>query len=95
MVRRVVTAEPHAVGPGRLKVFPGAAPGVGRTYRMLDEARRRAGRGTDAVMAFAECHQRAATGATAGTLVAQDTPGGGLTIVSSLPAAAPQEVPAR
>ncbi|MFC0844783.1 ATP-binding protein [Streptomyces noboritoensis] len=44
--------------PGRLKVFLGAAPGVGKTYRMLDEARRRAERGTDVVVAYAECHQR-------------------------------------
>ncbi|MGP9023077.1 ATP-binding protein [Streptomyces sp. BR1] len=43
---------------GRLKVFLGAAPGVGKTYRMLDEARRRAGRGTDVVIAYAECHKR-------------------------------------
>ncbi|MFE9574671.1 ATP-binding protein [Streptomyces sp. NPDC006692] len=43
---------------GRLKVFLGAAPGVGKTYRMLDEARRRAERGTDVVVAFAECHKR-------------------------------------
>ena len=32
---------------GRLKVFLGAAPGVGKTYRMLDEGRRRARRGND------------------------------------------------
>ncbi|MFJ8308293.1 MULTISPECIES: ATP-binding protein [unclassified Streptomyces] len=43
---------------GRLKVFLGAAPGVGKTYRMLDEARRRGGRGTDVVVAFVECHKR-------------------------------------
>nr|WP_042392709.1 DUF4118 domain-containing protein [Streptacidiphilus carbonis] len=45
-------------GVGRLKVFLGAAPGVGKTYRMLDEARRRSGRGTDVVVAFVECHGR-------------------------------------
>ncbi|MFC1432452.1 ATP-binding protein [Streptacidiphilus sp. N1-3] len=43
---------------GRLKVFLGAAPGVGKTYRMLDEARRRSERGTDIVVAFVECHRR-------------------------------------
>ncbi|MFD3555985.1 ATP-binding protein [Streptomyces goshikiensis] len=47
--------------PGRLKVFLGAAPGVGKTYRMLDEGRRRAGRGTDVVVAFVECHERRLT----------------------------------
>ena len=43
---------------GRLKVFLGAAPGVGKTYRMLDEARRRSERGNDVVVAFVECHKR-------------------------------------
>ncbi|MFI1496144.1 ATP-binding protein [Streptomyces platensis] len=47
--------------PGRLKVFLGAAPGVGKTYRMLDEGRRRAARGKDVVVAFAECHGRPST----------------------------------
>ncbi|MEV3858564.1 ATP-binding protein [Streptomyces sp. NPDC050095] len=43
---------------GRLKVYLGAAPGVGKTYRMLDEARRRADRGADVVVGVAECHGR-------------------------------------
>ncbi|MFI9045471.1 ATP-binding protein [Streptomyces sp. NPDC053427] len=47
--------------PGRLKVFLGAAPGVGKTYRMLDEGRRRAARGRNVVVAFAECHGRPST----------------------------------
>ncbi|MFE3883003.1 ATP-binding protein [Streptomyces lydicus] len=47
--------------PGRLKVFLGAAPGVGKTYRMLDEGRRRAARGKNVVVAFAECHGRPST----------------------------------
>ncbi|MGW0766233.1 ATP-binding protein [Streptomyces sp. NPDC002676] len=46
------------VRPGRLKVYLGAAPGVGKTYRMLDEARRRAARGADVVVGFVECHGR-------------------------------------
>ncbi|WP_370085619.1 ATP-binding protein [Streptacidiphilus sp. MAP12-16] len=46
---------------GRLKVFLGAAPGVGKTFRMLDEARRRAVRGADVVVAFVECHGRLST----------------------------------
>ncbi|MFI9650393.1 ATP-binding protein [Streptomyces sp. NPDC052040] len=49
------------VRPGRLKVYLGAAPGVGKTYRMLDEGRRRAARGTDVVVGFAECHGRPRT----------------------------------
>jgi len=50
--------QPSYARPGRLKVFLGAAPGVGKTYRMLDEGRRRAARGTDVVVAFVECHRR-------------------------------------
>ncbi|WP_345021428.1 sensor histidine kinase [Streptomyces shaanxiensis] len=51
----------NGVSRGRLKVYLGAAPGVGKTYRMLDEGRRRAGRGADVVVAFAECHGRPRT----------------------------------
>jgi two-component system sensor histidine kinase KdpD len=39
------------------------APGVGKTYRMLEEAHRRAGRGTDVVVAFVEPHGRPSTAA--------------------------------
>ncbi|MEU6201831.1 ATP-binding protein [Streptomyces sp. NPDC047061] len=49
------------VRPGRLKVYLGAAPGVGKTYRMLDEGRRRAARGADVVVGLAECHGRPCT----------------------------------
>ncbi|MFD8820041.1 DUF4118 domain-containing protein, partial [Streptomyces sp. NPDC059627] len=49
------------VRPGQLKVYLGAAPGVGKTYRMLDEGRRRAARGADVVVGFAECHGRPRT----------------------------------
>jgi two-component system sensor histidine kinase KdpD len=53
---------------GRLKVYLGAAPGVGKTYRMLDEGRRRAGRGTDVVIGYVECHGRSRTEAMIGDL---------------------------
>lgn len=46
---------------GRLKVFLGAVPGVGKTYRMLSEAHRRAGRGEDIVVGLVETHGRSAT----------------------------------
>ena len=46
---------------GRLRVYLGAAPGVGKTYAMLGEAHRRAERGTDVVAAFVETHGRAHT----------------------------------
>ena len=45
-------------GRGRLRVYLGMAPGVGKTYRMLEEGHRRIGRGTDLVVGFAECHGR-------------------------------------
>ncbi|MEY9870998.1 two-component system sensor histidine kinase KdpD [Streptacidiphilus sp. MAP12-33] len=48
-------------GRGRLKVFLGSAPGVGKTYKMLDEAHRRAERGQDVVVGYVECHRRAHT----------------------------------
>ncbi|AZS69867.1 histidine kinase [Streptomyces lydicus] len=55
-----VTDGPGA-RPGRLKVFLGASPGVGKTYRMLDEGRRRAARGKEVRVGFAECHGRPST----------------------------------
>src|SRR3954454_10372720 len=48
---------------GQLRVYLGSAPGVGKTYAMLDEGRRRAGRGTDVVVAYAETHARPHTAA--------------------------------
>ncbi len=45
---------------GRLRVYLGAAPGVGKTYAMLGEGHRRAERGTDVVVGFVETHGRAA-----------------------------------
>ena len=46
---------------GQLRVYLGAAPGVGKTYAMLGEARRRAGRDTDVVVGYVETHGRALT----------------------------------
>ncbi|WP_448662101.1 DUF4118 domain-containing protein [Sphingomonas sp. CJ20] len=56
---RAAAQEAH----GRLKVFLGAAPGVGKTYEMLSEgaARRRAG--IDVVIGVVETHGRAETSA--------------------------------
>lgn len=48
---------------GRLRIYLGASPGVGKTYAMLDEARRRADRGTDVVVALVETHGRPQTAA--------------------------------
>ncbi|MFH9424843.1 ATP-binding protein [Streptomyces sp. NPDC017529] len=46
---------------GKLRIYLGAAPGVGKTYSMLSEAHRRVERGTDAVVAFVEHHDRPRT----------------------------------
>ncbi|MGP8298589.1 ATP-binding protein [Streptomyces inhibens] len=46
---------------GKLRIYLGAAPGVGKTYSMLSEAHRRVERGTDAVVAFVEHHGRPRT----------------------------------
>lgn len=46
---------------GRLRVFIGAAPGVGKTYTMLREARRLRDDGTDVVIGWVEAHGRPAT----------------------------------
>ncbi len=53
--------QPDERRRGRLRVFLGAAPGVGKTYAMLDEARRRAERGTDVAVAVVETHGRERT----------------------------------
>ncbi|MFE9557146.1 ATP-binding protein [Streptomyces sp. NPDC006703] len=46
---------------GKLRIYLGAAPGVGKTYSMLSEAHRRVERGTDCVVAFVEHHGRPRT----------------------------------
>ncbi|MES5817626.1 sensor histidine kinase KdpD [Streptomyces sp. RG80] len=46
---------------GKLRIYLGAAPGVGKTYAMLSEAHRRVERGTDCVVAFVEHHRRPRT----------------------------------
>ncbi|MFE1851317.1 ATP-binding protein [Streptomyces sp. NPDC002387] len=49
------------MGRGKLRIYLGAAPGVGKTYAMLSEAHRRVERGTDCVVAFVEHHARPRT----------------------------------
>ncbi|MFC9394579.1 DUF4118 domain-containing protein [Streptomyces sp. NPDC057027] len=49
------------MGRGKLRIYLGAAPGVGKTYSMLSEAHRRVERGTDCVVAFVEHHSRPRT----------------------------------
>lgn len=48
---------------GRLRVLLGAAPGVGKTYTMLEEGKRLVGEGRDVVVGFVETHGRRATAA--------------------------------
>lgn len=46
---------------GKLKIFIGAAPGVGKTYEMLQSAHARCKAGIDVVVGFVETHGRAET----------------------------------
>ncbi|MGK2902507.1 MAG: DUF4118 domain-containing protein [Mycobacterium sp.] len=57
---QVSPIEPHS-RRGELRIYLGAAPGVGKTFAMLGEARRRLERGTDLVAAVVETHGRAKT----------------------------------
>ena len=43
---------------GRLRLYLGAASGVGTTYAMLDEAKRRKNRGTNVMIGWVDAHQR-------------------------------------
>ncbi len=58
-------AQPASTGPkrkrGELRIYLGAAPGVGKTFAMLGEAHRRIERGTDLVAAVVETHGRKKT----------------------------------
>jgi two-component system, OmpR family, sensor histidine kinase KdpD len=47
--------------PGRLKIFLGYSPGVGKTYSMLEEAHLLKRRGDDVVVGVVETHKRAET----------------------------------
>ncbi|MDA8434301.1 MAG: sensor histidine kinase KdpD, partial [Nitrospiraceae bacterium] len=48
---------------GRLKIFFGAAPGVGKTYAMLEAAGQKRAEGVDVVVGLVETHHRRETGA--------------------------------
>ena len=53
---------------GTLRIYLGAAPGVGKTFAMLNEGRRRAERGGDVVVGFVETHGRVNTSEQIGAL---------------------------
>ena len=63
LLRRLAAEE--AGTRGRLKVFFGASPGVGKTYAMLEAARSRRAEGVDVVIGWIETHGRAETAALA------------------------------
>lgn len=54
--------EPH-VSRGKLRVYVGAAPGVGKTYAALEEIHQLVDQGVDAVIGYVETHGRADTAA--------------------------------
>jgi hypothetical protein len=53
---------------GRLKIYLGAAPGVGKTYTMLADAHEQKARGVDVVVGMVDCHDRPGTEAQIGDL---------------------------
>lgn len=53
--------EARREGRGRLKVFLGSSPGVGKTYAMLETARLMQKKGTDVVIGIVETHGRSDT----------------------------------
>jgi two-component system sensor histidine kinase KdpD len=54
-------AEAQRHDRGRLKIFLGAAPGVGKTFEMLSQARRKQAEGVDVLIGIVETHGRAET----------------------------------
>src|SRR5262245_2930777 len=54
-------AEEAKHGRGKLRIFFGAAPGVGKTYAMLEAARQRRAEGVDVVIGWIETHGRRET----------------------------------
>jgi two-component system, OmpR family, sensor histidine kinase KdpD len=59
----MATSQPGAPERGFLRIYLGAAAGVGKTFAMLGEGHRRAERGADVVVAFVETHGRPQTAA--------------------------------
>ncbi len=67
LLARVKEAETRQ-GRGKLKIFFGAAAGVGKTYAMLEAAREQRAQGVDVVVGWVETHGRADTEALVGDL---------------------------
>ena len=60
LLRRLQRAEERG-HRGRLRIYLGASPGVGKTFAMLNEGKRRAARGADVVAGFVETYGRPLT----------------------------------
>ncbi|MBK6780447.1 MAG: sensor histidine kinase KdpD [Gemmatimonadetes bacterium] len=58
-----IRAEEAQAARGRLKIFFGANPGVGKTFAMLEEARARRREGVDVIVGVVETHGRTDTAA--------------------------------
>ncbi|MBU2769389.1 hypothetical protein HAP94_25325, partial [Acidithiobacillus ferrivorans] len=63
-----VQQEEQARQRGRLKIFFGAAPGVGKTYAMLHYGQQEMAKGVDVLVGLVETHQRSETQALADAL---------------------------
>ncbi len=69
---------------GTLRIYVGAAPGVGKTYAMLDEGHRRRERGTDVLIAAVDDRGRCQTAARADGLARIDTLDGAVDVATVL-----------
>ncbi len=63
-----ILAEINKQSRGKLKLYIGAAPGVGKTYRMLQDANELRNEGKDIVIGLVETHNRMETGNQIGKL---------------------------
>jgi two-component system sensor histidine kinase KdpD len=63
-----VSMDSYRPARGRLRVYLGMAAGVGKTYAMLNEGRRRKERGTAVVIGYVETHRRPLTAQQIGDL---------------------------
>src|SRR5208337_1050309 len=57
----MIELEQPTIEPAKLRVYIGAAPGVGKTYRMLEQAHQLKKQGVDVVIGLVEPHGRAET----------------------------------
>src|SRR5579883_3411950 len=64
----MIELEQPQVEPAKLRVYIGAAPGVGKTYRMLEHAHQLKKQGVDVVIGLVEPHGRVETAALIGDL---------------------------